>query len=70
MDPSSSNHYSECLNYASSFYPGATQKILAAGCTGGRNEVKFFEVQADEKELESGLYTGGFKATYGLVDFE
>lgn len=38
-------HFSECLNYAASFYHGSklNTKVLAAGCTGGRNEIKFFE---------------------------
>ncbi|TNV77896.1 hypothetical protein FGO68_gene9685 [Halteria grandinella] len=68
MDTSSINHFSECLNYAASFHPGPAQRILAAGCTGGRNEVKFFEASGDQDE--PGIFTGGFKPSYGLVDFE
>ena len=43
---SAASHYSECLVYASQFYKqmSATgSNILAAGGSGGRNEIKFFE---------------------------
>lgn len=46
-------------------------KILAAGGTGGRNEVKFFEAAYNEEvdSTEEGIFGGGFKASFSITDF-
>ncbi len=73
MMSASTGYFSECQVYCAQFWRGMKstgQKILAAGATGGRNEVKFFEAQQSEEELEQGSFSaGGFKPTYTITDF-
>jgi hypothetical protein len=44
------------------------QKILAAGGTGGRNEVKFFEAPPNADD-SAGALKGDFRGTWGITDF-
>ena len=41
---------------------------MAAGSTGGRNEVKFFECGIEEEEKE-GAFVDGFRAMYSITGF-
>ena len=76
MDSSSQaikTHMSECQLYSTQFNKTMLEsriKILAAGATGGRNEVRFFEgpsLTADESEPSTLL--GNFRATHRLDSF-
>jgi WD40 repeat protein len=64
----STTHFSECLLYSAQFnktmYNSETStKILAAAGAGGRNEIKFFESKAADKD------EGGYKSTHYINEF-
>jgi hypothetical protein len=73
MDSKSSNtqHMSDMQLYAAQFNKSMLTnhiKVLAAGGTGQRNEIKFFEAPPGENEAPGSL-TGGFRGTHRIDEF-